>query len=310
MRLRLAELERRDLQRLLGRVGRLRAADQRDDRVDHVERLEQTLEDVRAIARLLQAVLAAPGDDFDLVRDVHLERAPQVEHARHAVDERDHVRGEVRLHRRVLVELVEHHLRVRVALEVDHEPDRVAGGEVGDRADALDAAVVHELADLGADRLDRRLERQLRHHDARAAVGAFFDLGGRAHADRAAAGAVALGDAGPAEDHGAGREVGTGDELHEVVDGGFGVVDQVQRGVDDLAQVVRRDVGGHADRDAAAAVDQEVREPRGHDERLAVAAVVGVAEVDGVLVDLAEQLHRERREARLGVPRRGGPVVR
>ena len=62
------------LQRLLRRVGRFRAADQRDDRVDHVERLEQALEDVRAVARLVQPVLAAPGDDLDLVRDVHLER--------------------------------------------------------------------------------------------------------------------------------------------------------------------------------------------------------------------------------------------
>ena len=123
-------------------------------------------------------------------------------------------------------------------------------------------------------------------------------------------GAVVLGDAGPAEDRRAGREVGTGHELHEVFDGRVGVVDQVQRGVDDLAQVVRRDVGGHADRDAAAAVDQQVREARRHDERLAVAAVVGVAEVDGVLVDLAEQLHRELRQPRFGVTGRGRAVVR
>ena len=114
----------------LRRVGRFRAADQRDDRVDHVERLEQTLEDVRAVAGLVQPVLAAPGDHLDLVRDVDLERLAQVEQPRHAVDERDHVRREVRLHRRVLVELVEHDLRVRVALEVDDEPDGVARRQV------------------------------------------------------------------------------------------------------------------------------------------------------------------------------------
>ena len=99
-------------------------------------------------------------------------------------------------------------------------------------------------------------------------------------------------------------------ELHEVFDGRVGVVDQVQRRVDDLAEVVRRDVRGHADRDAAAAVDEQVREARRQHRRLLVLAVVGVAEVDGLLVDLAEQLHRERREPRFGVARRGGPVVR
>jgi len=115
-----------------------------------------------------------------------------------------------------------------------------------------------------------------------------------AHADRSPTRAVALGDPRPAQDHGAGREVGTGDELHEVVDRRVGIVDQVQRRVDDLGEVVRRNVGGHADRNAAATVDQQVRESGGHDERLAVAAVIGIAEVDGVLVDLAEQLHCER----------------
>ena len=51
--------------------------------------------------------------------DVDLERRLQVEQPRHAVDQRQHVHREVRLHRRVLVELVQHDLRVGVALELD-----------------------------------------------------------------------------------------------------------------------------------------------------------------------------------------------
>ena len=42
----------------------------------------------------------------------------------------------------------------------------------------------------------------------------------------------------------------------------------------DLAQVVRRDLGGHADRDALGAVDQQVRDPRRQDRRLLRPAVV------------------------------------
>jgi hypothetical protein len=90
---------------------------------------------------------------------------------------------------------------------------------------------------------------------------------------------------------------------------GVGVRDQVQAGVDDLAEVVRRDVGRHADRDAGRAVDEQVREPGGQDDRLGVVAVVVLDLVDGVLVDAGEQLHRERGQARLGVAhrRRGSP---
>ena len=51
---------------------------------------------------------------------------------------------------------------------------------------------------------------------------------------------------------------GAFDELHQVADLGLRVVDHVDDGVDDLAQVVRRHVGGHSDRDAGGAVDQQV----------------------------------------------------
>ena len=79
------------------------------------------------------------------------------------------------------------------------------------------------------------------------------------------------------------------------------VVDERDRRLADLFQVVRRDVGRHADRDAGAAVDQQLRHlGRQHDRLLGGAVVVG-AEVDRPLLDLLEQLHRQRREPRLGV---------
>ena len=201
----------------------------------------------------------------------------------------------------MLVELVEHHLRVGVALQLDHEAHRVARRLVAHVADALDLAVVDELGDLLADHLDRGLVRHLGDDDAQVALAALLDLGDGAHLDRAATGAVGVVDPAAAEDQRARREVGALHELHEVVVGGVGVVEQVLHRVDHLTEVVRRDVRRHADGDAAAAVDQEVREPRGEHHRLDGVAVVGGREVDGVLVDLAEQLHRQRRQPRFGV---------
>jgi hypothetical protein len=115
------------------------------------------------------------------------------------------------------------------------------------------------------------------------------------------AGAVGVDAAGTTQDLAAGREVGALHELHEVVDGGVGVGQQVLGGVDDLAQVVGRDVGGHADRDALAAVDQQVREPRRERRRLALVAVEVEVEVDGLLVDAVEHVHRDAAEPALGV---------
>ena len=79
------------------------------------------------------------------------------------------------------------------------------------------------------------------------------------------------------------------------------IVDQRDAGVDDFGEVVRRDVGRHADRDAGGAVDQQVRHARRQDDRLRLLVVVVGDEIDGLLVDVGEQLRATARHAALGV---------
>ena len=75
-------------------------------------------------------------------------------------------------------------------------------------------------------------------------------------------------------------------------------------GGEHFAEIVRRDVGRHADRDSAGAVDQQVGETRRKDLRLALRRVVIGGEVDGVAVDVAEQEVGDLGEPRLGVAHR------
>ena len=133
------------------------------------------------------------------------------------------------------------------------------------------------------------------------------DLG--AHDDRAAPGRVGRADAGAAEDRAAGREIRTGDDLHQLLDRHVRLVHQRQRGVDRLAEIVRRDVGRHADGDAAGAVDEEVGKARRQHRRLLLLLVVVGLEVDGVLVEILEHRHRDLLEPRLGVSHRRGRVA-
>ena len=208
--------------------------------------------------------------------------------ARHAVDQGQHVRAEVGLQLGVLEQVVEHDAGDRVALE--HDDQALAGaarGVVADVGDALDLAGVGELGDLqrqvvGVDHVGQLGDRQ-----AGAALGVLVDLDDRALGDRAAAGAVGLLDALAADDQRAVGEVGALDPLDqgvlELLAGGVGVLERPAGAVGDLAQVVRRDVGGHADRDAGRAVDQQVGVAGGQDRRLLRAAVVVGLEVDGVL---------------------------
>jgi hypothetical protein len=90
------------------------------------ERDQQSLEHVRPLLGAPQLVFGTAHDHLALVIDVVPDHLAQRERARHVVDQRDHVDTERRLHRGVLVELVEHHLRDRVALELDHQPHPVA----------------------------------------------------------------------------------------------------------------------------------------------------------------------------------------
>ena len=65
-------------------------------------------------------------------------------------------------------------------------------------------------------------------------------------------------------DIGACGEIRAGDDLQDFLERGVGLFDQKNGGIDDLPQVVRRNVRGHADRDTAGAVDEKfgIREGR------------------------------------------------
>ncbi len=102
---------------------------------------------------------------------------------------------------------------------------------------------------------------------------------------------------------------GSGDELHELLDGRVGMGEQVHGRGDDLDQVVRRHVGRHAHRDAGGAVHEQVRVGRRQDRRLLELPVVVRDEVDDVFVEVLRQRECRGRETRLGVARRGGSVV-
>jgi hypothetical protein len=246
---------------------------------------------------------------LDPVPDERVDR----QRARHPVDQGQHVRAEVRLQLGVLVEVVQHDLGDGVALEHDDQAlTGAARGLVADVGDPGQAPVLDVLGDLLREAVGVDLVGQLGDDQALPALD-LLDLHDRAHDDRATARAVGVLDAAGAHDERAGGEVGALDLGHDrgegLLAGGVGVGEHPLGGRGDLAQVVRRDVRGHADGDARAAVDEQVREAAGQHDRLEGLAVVVGAELDGVLVDVAHHLHGQRRHPALGVPGGGGRVV-
>jgi hypothetical protein len=206
----------------------------------------------------------------------------------------------------VLVQVVQHDLGYGVALQHDDQSLAPAvAGLVPDVGDAGQAAVSYQVTDLLRQVVAVHLERQLGGDQAGAALD-LLHLDDGAHHDRAAPGAVRVADAPPADDQAAGREVRPLDPRHQRLEeflvGRLEVVQVPGDAVGHLAQVVRRDLGGHADRDALGPVDEQVGEPARQDFGLRRAPVVVLPEIDGVLVDVPQHLHRQRGETAFGVP--------
>ena len=71
-----------------------------------------------------------------------------------------------------------------------------------------------------------------------------------------------------------------------------GVVDEPDQTVANLAQVVRRNLGGHADRDAVGAVDQQIGKLARQNQRFAIFAIVIVDKIDRVAFQVFEHFRR------------------
>jgi hypothetical protein len=76
-----------------------------------------------------------------------------------------------------------------------------------------------------------------------------------------------------------------------------------------LAEVMRRNIGGHPDRDTRRSIDQQIRQARGEDDRLGLRPVVIRPEGDGRLINLLEHFVRDAREPALGVAHRRRAVA-
>ncbi len=249
----------------------------------------------------LSSYLDAPRQDLGAEADEGLEELLEAHQSRPAAVQRQRVDAERGLQRREAVKLVQHDVGHGVALQLDHQPHAVAIALVADLGDALDPLVAHHLGDPLVQARLVLLIGDFGDDDRFAAAAALFDPGLGPHDQRAAAELVAGADAVAAEDDAAGREVRPRHVFHDLRHGELGIVDQRAARVDQFAEIVRRDVGRHADGDAAGAVGQQVGIGRRQDGRLLFALVVVRLELDRVLVDVGEQRFGGVGQPRLGV---------
>ena len=269
------------------------------------EDLEPPVDPLPAVARAAQQHLSP-------VVEKCREGIPEAHDSRRVVGVEDvEVKPDPNLQVGLPEQLLHQQLRVHgTALRLEHDAD-IGGRFVAHVGEKRQLARVQQLRHLLDHPRLLHLMGNLRDHDLIESARPRLDRPAGAQPEAAAPGPVRLdnGVAGLDEDA-AGGKVGPRHQVDELVDGRlFRKLEQVEQRVAQLARVVRRDAGRHPDRDPRGAVGEQVGEAGRQDHRFPVLAVIGLAEVDGVLVDPVEQRPGDHRQPRLGVTHGGGVVA-
>ena len=103
---------------------------------------------MRARLGLPQLELGAAPDHLAPELDEVVDDVDQRQHARAAAHDRQHDDAERRLQLRVLVEVVQDHLRHFAALQLDDDPHAVAVGLVAQIGNPLDRLLADEIGDV------------------------------------------------------------------------------------------------------------------------------------------------------------------
>ena len=254
-----------------------------------------------------QEVAGAALNGLDPEVEEHPQHLAEGEQHGLAIDQRQHVGAEIVLQGGEFEQVVQHHLGIGVATQLDHDPHAIAVAFIPDISNPLELLVIHQFGDP----LDQGslvgLVGKLG-NDHRIAVRAPFGLDRfnrrhTAHGHRTTAGGVGLADAPAAQDLPAGGEIGTRDDRQQLLIADFRVGNQGQHAVDQFGQVVGRDVGGHTHRNASRAVQQELGDARRHHRGLLLGTVKVVGKVDRFGLDVFQQgVGGQRLQPGFGVP--------
>ncbi len=279
------------------------------DGVDVLQGYQVAFQDVGAGQGLLQVVLGPVHHHQAAVAHVLEHHFFDGQHAGPAVHDGQHDHAEGSFHLRVLIKQVQNHLGIAVALDLDDDAHAAAVRLVADIGNIGDLLLFHEFGD-GLDEGGLvHLVGDLGDRDAFAVALHLLYLGAGLGGDGAAAGLEVIFYAFAAADDAAGREVGTLDDLHQLFGLDVRVVHHRDGRVADLGEVMGGNIGGHADRDAGGAVDEEVGELARQHRRLGHGPVVVGDELHRLFLDVGQELAGYAAEARLGITHRCGGVA-
>ena len=236
----------------------------------------------------VQLISCTSCDDIFLMADIMNENFLEVQRFRLAVDERQHIYRAGILKLSIAVKLIEDDLCVCIALYLNDDSHAALHVRfVSQCGNTLNTLVFNERRDIFKKQRAVDLIGKLS-HDYRRFAALFFKMCLGSDSDSAVTGGIRLINAAQTVNNAGGGEIGSLDELHQIGDLTVGMIDEIIGRVNDLAEIMRRNICRHTDGYADGAVDKQVGEPAGkHDGFKQLVVEVGCP-VNDILVDILE----------------------
>ncbi len=242
------------------------------------------------------------------VVDKRLKYLLEIQSARTSVYQRYIVYAERRLHLSHLVELVQNHIGVCIALHLNDNAHALVVAEVMDACDAVQLLLVYQFRYIFNKECFVDIVGNLGHHDI-LMVGFLLNLSLGSYDYTSATGFKSVFHAVIAVDNAACGEIGSLDVLHQLGYRDFRIVYQRYRGVDAFSKIVGGNICSHTHGDTARTVDKQIGKPCGQYHRLAAGIVIVGLKVYRVAFYVAQHLFADTFEAHLGVTHRRRAVT-
>ncbi len=229
----------------------------------------------------------------------------QVQQPGLTVHDGDHVDAKTVLHLGVFVQLVEQHVGILAAFQLDHRTHPGLVRFVADFGDAFQAFLANHLADLHQQiRLVHLIGQLVDDDRLTLATTDVLEVAARTHDHATASCAIPFLHPCQTVDETGGRKIGRGHIFDQLLDIHFGILEQRETRIDHFSHVVRRNIGRHTHRDAGRTVHQQVGEARREHQRLMFRTVVVRPEIHRFLVQVGQQFMRDPGHADFGITHR------
>ena len=216
-----------------------------------------------SVLGLTQLVAGTSGNNVLLVLQIVFQNLLKVQDARLAVNQRQHDDTKGALQGGMLVQTVQNNVRNSITLQLNNNLHAVfKAGEVINLSNAFDYAVLSQVSNILNQVSFINLVGYFGNNDMMLTLVGRHNFSLGADFYYAAAGVISAGNAFLAQNAGTGWEVRAFDSRHQLRNFYIRVINQHNKAVNNLTQIVRRNISSHTNCDTGTAVNQQSRDLR------------------------------------------------